>query len=66
MKVIIDHDECIGCELCADDCPEVFEMRDGLSWLKGNGAEGPADDAHRGCAEEAADVCPTEAIVVED
>ncbi len=23
-KVIIDEDECIGCESCAEICPEVF------------------------------------------
>ena len=25
-KVIIDTDECIGCESCVELCPEVFEF----------------------------------------
>ena len=25
-KVIIDTDECIGCESCVEICPEVFEF----------------------------------------
>ena len=28
MKAIVDEDICIGCELCADTCPEIFEMVD--------------------------------------
>jgi ferredoxin len=26
MKAIVDKDLCIGCGLCVDVCPEVFEM----------------------------------------
>lgn len=26
MKAVIDAAACIGCGLCASDCPEVFEM----------------------------------------
>ncbi len=26
MKAIVDPDECTGCALCVDTCPEVFEM----------------------------------------
>jgi ferredoxin len=28
MKVIVDKAACIGCGLCAADCPEVFTMND--------------------------------------
>ncbi len=28
MKAIVNQDECTGCELCVQTCPEVFEMAD--------------------------------------
>ncbi len=28
MKAIINADTCIGCQLCVNDCPEVFKMND--------------------------------------
>jgi ferredoxin len=28
MRVTVDEESCIGCELCAETCPEVFEMAD--------------------------------------
>ena len=31
-QITIDHDSCIGCEACADNCPlDVFEMIDSKS-----------------------------------
>ena len=34
MKVKVDRDACAGCELCADACPDVFEMDDDLAKAK--------------------------------
>jgi len=34
VKVKVDPDECTGCALCVDICPEVFEMLDDLAVAK--------------------------------
>ena len=61
MKVIVDADACTGCGLCAETCPAVFEMADDVAKVKADPV--PADA--EGCAKEAADDCPSEAIKVE-
>ena len=62
MKAIVDQDACIGCGVCVDLCPEVFQMNaDG----KSEALDGPADDYRKG-VEEAKGDCPAEAINTED
>ena len=34
VKVTIDEDGCIGCDACADELPEVFEMVDDKAKVK--------------------------------
>ncbi|NIR27715.1 MAG: ferredoxin [Gammaproteobacteria bacterium] len=58
MHIHIDYSACEGCGACADVYPELFEMRDSLAWLLG---EGPSDTAQ---CQEIARVCPFGAIVV--
>jgi len=61
MKVRISADDCIGCGLCPDSCPAVFEM-------DGDKAVPVIDDVPADleeCVREAALNCPTEAIHVE-
>jgi ferredoxin len=59
MKAIVKHEQCIGDGICADTCPEVFEMRDdGLAYVIADDVPGGAE----GSAKEAAEACPTEAI----
>ncbi|NLM69283.1 MAG: ferredoxin [Firmicutes bacterium] len=54
----VDHDLCIGCGLCSEICPDVFEMNDdNLAVVKED-----ADCDAAGCCQEAADSCPTDAI----
>jgi ferredoxin len=58
MNPAINADECIGCGLCEQLCPDVFEMGDdGLAHVKSD-----AKCAAAGCCQEAADSCPTSAI----
>lgn len=59
MKATVDKAACIGCGLCAADCPEVFSMNDE------NIAEAivsmvPAE--HKDACRQAAQNCPVEAI----
>ena len=62
MKVKVDEETCIGCEVCVDTCPEVFEMADDKARAKAN--EIPRDVVES--CREAAENCPVEAIQIED
>jgi ferredoxin len=61
MKATVDLSLCIGCELCADTCPEVFAMwDDGFSHV----IVDPIPHEEYDCVQEAAEICPVEAIAV--
>jgi ferredoxin len=62
MKVKIDKEMCSGDEICVDICPEIFEMQDDIAICK---METVPDDLKERCR-EAADECPSEAIIIED
>lgn len=70
MKVILKRKQCIGCGSCAAVCPNFFEMADdGLSHLKDSKKEGEEESREIeenkiGCAKEAAEVCPVQAIEI--
>jgi ferredoxin len=57
MTVVIDPDECIGCESCVEICPEVFEMD-----ADGEKAIVIKEDADSDCIDESIETCPNEAI----
>lgn len=63
MKARVDKDLCLGCGICPDICPEVFEMEDdGKAAAK---AEDVPPEAETSCR-DAAQQCPPEAIKIED
>lgn len=57
-KIIIDEDDCIGCEACVETCPEVFGFDDDDS--KAFVIEDSDQDAD--CVDEAIASCPVECI----
>ncbi|MGP4025875.1 ferredoxin [Actinomadura sp. 3N407] len=61
MKVIVDMDKCQDHGQCVFAAPEVFRLNEAgkLEY------ESAPDDALRDAVEEAADVCPLQAITVE-
>ncbi len=61
MRVTVNEEECIGCGLCVETCPDVFELKDDKAVVK-------MDEVPEKLAEscgEAAEECPVEAIQVE-
>ena len=62
MKAVVDADECTGCELCTQTCPEVFEMEDDIAIVKGDAVPADAEETCRQAVEE----CPVECITIED
>lgn len=64
MKVSVDEDLCTACGLCADTCPEVFELGDDddVAQVK---VDVVPEDLEELC-EQAAEECPSEAILVEN
>lgn len=63
MKVKVNREACIGCGACAAICEDVFEIDDeGLSVAKTEEVEKNKEQEVR----DAADSCPTAAIIVEE
>ncbi len=61
MKVKVDHNLCIGCGSCAMIADQVFEMRNGKSYVKEDVKITPEMEEMVKMAEQA---CPVGAIKV--
>ena len=63
MKIVVDYNVCASTGACCQIAPEVFEIRkDGYLYVLNESPEGPNADLAR----QAADMCPTAAITVEE
>ena len=60
MKVRVE-DSCTSCELCVEMCPDVFQMGSSQAEVITNPIPPESEDD----AQEAADQCPVEAIIIE-
>lgn len=61
MKAIVNKELCIGCGVCCEVCPAVFQMgQDGKSEVKVDVVPPTAADACRNAALQ----CPVEAITI--
>ena len=57
-KVTVDASTCVGCGLCEQSCPEVFEVQgDGIAHVK-------AQSSASCNLQEVADSCPVNSIKV--
>jgi len=58
-KVTIDASACVGCGLCEQNCPNVFELKDdGIAYVK--------EFTDPGCdLKEVVDQCPVTCITIE-
>ena len=61
MRVTIE-DTCTACGLCADTCPQVFELGDDIAQVLVDIV--PAELAED--VQQAVEECPVEAIIVEE
>jgi len=55
----VDEEKCIGCGLCSNLCPEVFEITDGG---KAKVKEGADLEKNKECIKESKESCPVDAI----
>lgn len=62
MRVLIDPELCMGCENCVDLVPEVFEMKDDLAAV----IEEEIPDNLEDKVKEAIEICPVEAIKIDE
>jgi len=62
MKVRVDPDLCVRDETCVEICPEIFEMEGDVAVAKME----EVPEELEGACREAAELCPVEAILIEE
>ena len=62
MKVKVDETLCIGCNLCVNLVPEIFEMKGDVAVAKVSDVPADQEDAVR----DAASSCAVDAIIIEE
>ena len=62
MEASINKEDCVGCGLCVDDCPDVFEMQEDTAAVKIE--EVPENLVN--AVKEAAENCPVDAIIISE
>lgn len=61
MRLVVDLDLCIGCGVCEQECPELFEVGDdGLAHAI---VDDPGPELFD-CAGAAEEICPVDAISI--
>ena len=63
MKASVDKGLCLGCGICVEVCPEVFEMDDDN---KAQAKVNLVPPECEGSCRDAADQCPESAIKIEE
>ncbi|MCU0679384.1 MAG: ferredoxin [Planctomycetes bacterium] len=58
MAITVNAETCIGCGACVSLCPKTFT-------LNSEGKSEPVSQEDAGCAKNAADTCPVQAIAVD-
>ncbi|POX61274.1 ferredoxin [Streptomyces sp. Ru62] len=64
MKVSVDRSLCYGSAECAHRAPAVFAFEDGYGVVRAGGADAVGDPRVRETVLEAAEKCPSQAIVL--
>ncbi|HID32212.1 MAG TPA: ferredoxin [bacterium (Candidatus Stahlbacteria)] len=62
MRVVVDPDLCTGCGICVDTAPEVFELVEDIAQVKME----TVDEVYQDAVRQAADECPSQAILIEE
>ncbi len=64
MKIIQEHEKCIGCGSCVAICPKYWEIGDDGKAKLINSEANELEISKLECNQEAADACPVQCIKI--